>query len=190
MNILMNNKLSMYLLVFAIAALNVAPAFAANEPEPKDVYVGADISFANISVEGESLSTMNMRLKLGLEMFPDLIPVLSLESHFGFDLTDDSANINGVDASLHLNNYLGLYVRASHEFEDVATIYGLVGFAAALLNGDTFAIDDENETSASLGFGATFDMPFDLGGNIEVTQVVTGDAFDVLTLSFGVSYKM
>jgi opacity protein-like surface antigen len=166
-------------------------ALAAEEPEEKDVYLGADLNFVSLKIGSESLSTTNMRFKVGLDMFPDLIPQLSLESHFGFDLTEDSANINGFNANLYLNNYLGLYVKASHEFEDVLSIYGLLGFSAAQLKGDTFVLQDRSATSPSLGFGASFGMPFDLEGNVEVMQLISSsDKFDVLLLSFGVAYRM
>lgn len=175
--------------VVCVASMVAAPVFAA-EKEDKDVYAGVDINAMAISVEGESLNTFNMRFKLGLDMFPDLIPMLSLESHFGFDLTEDSATINGTDATLHLNHYIGLYVKASHEIEDVVSFYGLLGFAATQMQGDTAVLKDETVTGLSFGLGAGFAMPWDLEGNVEVMQLVNGDAFDVMMLSFGVRYRM
>jgi len=165
-------------------------ALAAEEPEEKDVYIGAAFDMAALNVEGETLNTMNMKVKVGLDMFTDVIPMLSLESHFGFDLTDDSANINGFDASLHVNNYIGLYLKASHEIEEVVKFYGLIGFAAAQMQGDTFVLKDDTVTGISFGVGAGFNMPFDLEGTIEIMQLVNGDAYDILLFSLGVNYRM
>ena len=155
--------------------------------DPQAVY---DLNLAAISVEGESLNTVNMRLKVGLDMFPDPVPMLSLESHFGFDFTEDSATINGTDATLHLNNYIGLYVKASHEIEDLVKFYGLLGFAAAQLQGDTFVLEDDTATGLSLAIGAGFNLPFDLEGTVEIMQLVNSDAYDVMMFSFGVNYRM
>jgi len=165
-------------------------ALAAEEEEDKDVYLGADFSFAAINVGSESLNTMNMRLKVGLDMFTDIIPKLTLESHFGFDITDDSAPINGIDAALHINNFIGLYVKASHEIEDVVNFYGLLGFAAAQMKGDTVVLKDDTVTALSFGVGAGFNLPFDLEGTVEIMQLVNGDAYDILLFSFGVNYRM
>ena len=190
----MKNLISRYflqILLSAFCCLTVpAVALAAEEPDEKDVYIGADLNMMAINVGSESLNTLNMRLKVGLDMFPDIIPMLSLESHFGFDFTEDSATINGFDANLHLNHYIGLYVKASHEIEEVVRFYGLLGFAAAQLQGDTFVLKDDTATGLSFGVGAGFFLPFDLEGTVEVMQLVNSDAYDVLMFSIGVNYRM
>ncbi len=179
------------ILIFAICCITIPGiVLAAEEPEEKDVYLGTDLNLTAINVGSESLSTVNMRVKVGLDMFTDIIPMLSLESHFGFDLTEDSATINGFDANLHLNHYIGLYVKASHEIEDVVKFYGLLGFAAAQLQGDTFVLEDDTATGLSIGFGAGFYLPLDLEGTIEVMQLVNSDSYDVLMFSLGVNYRM
>ena len=177
-------------LLFLFGLVMSVPSMAAEPKKDKDVYLGADLSLAAISVGSASLNTSNIRLKVGLDMFEDIIPVLSLESHFGFDLTDDSAQINGTNASLHINNFIGVYLKASHEIEDVVRFYGLLGFAAAQMQGDTFVLKDETATGLSFGIGAGFSLPFDLEGTVEVGQLVNSDSYDVLMFSFGVNYRM
>ena len=163
---------------------------AAKEEEEKDVYLGTDLNFAAISVGSQSLSTINMRVKVGLDMFPDLIPLLTMESHFGFDLTEDTATINGTEATLHLNNFIGLYLKASHEIEDIVSFYGLLGFSAVQMQGDTFVLKDDTATGLSFGVGAGFGLPFDLEGTVEIMQLVNSDSYDVLLFSFGINYRM
>ena len=184
------SKVLIALLSLVLSAMFSSGVFAAKEEEEKDVYLGTDLSFAAIGVENQSLSTFNMRLKVGLDMFPDLIPLLTLESHFGFDFTEDTATINGTDATLHLNNFIGVYVKASHEIEDIVTFYGLLGFAAAQMQGDTFVLDDDTATGLSFGVGAGFGLPLDLEGTVEIMQLVNSDAYDVLLFSFGINYRM
>jgi len=186
-----NHKIFVLPVLIAVCALTMSSsALAIEEPEDKDVYLGTDFNLIAINVGSESLNTMNMRFKVGLDMFTDIIPMLSLESHFGFDLTDDTATINGVDAALHINQYIGLYMKASHEIEDVVKFYGLLGFAAAQMQGDISVLKDDTVTGLSFGVGAGFSMPFDLEGTVEIMQLVSGDAFDVLMFSFGVNYRM
>lgn len=181
-------KVLLSLLVTACFSTTVSAA--QEEEEEKDVYLGADLSFAAISVGNQSLNTLNARFKVGLDMFPDLIPLLTLESHFSLDLTEDTATINGTDATLHINNYIGLYVKASHEIEDVVAFYGLLGFSAAQMQGDTFVLKDDTATGLSFGVGAGFGLPFDLEGTVEIMQLVNSDAYDVLLFSFGINYRM
>lgn len=183
---LISGKALIMVLGFSVSTVSLA----AKEPEVKDVYLGTDFNLTAISVGSESLSTVNMRLKVGLDLFPDLIPVLSLESHFGFDITEDSATINGTEATLHLNNFLGLYVKASHEIEDIVKFYGLLGFAAAQMEGDTFVLEDETATGLSFAIGAGFGLPLDLEGTVEFMQLVNSDSYDVMMFSLGVNYRM
>jgi hypothetical protein len=163
---------------------------AAEEPEEKDVYMGADLNLTAINVGSESLNSFNLRFKLGLDMSTDIIPLLSMESHFGFDITEDSASIDGVDADLHLNHYIALYLKASHKIEEVVRFYGLIGFAAAQMQGDIFVLKDEIATSLSYGLGAGFQMPYDLEGTVEIMQLISSDSYDVMMFSVGINYRM
>lgn len=165
-------------------------SMAAEEPEDKDVYMGADLNLTAINVGSESLNTLNLRFKLGLDMSTDIIPLLSMESHFGFDITEDSTTVNNVEANLHVNHYIGLYLKASHEIEDVVRFYGLIGFAAAQMQGDVFVLEDEIATSLSYGLGAGFQMPFDLEGTVEIMQLIKSDSYDVMMFSLGINYRM
>lgn len=179
------------LLLASCCAVVPAVALAAEEePEDKDVYMGADLNFTAINVGSESLNTLNLRFKLGLDMSTDIIPLLSMESHFGFDITEDSATVDNVDANFHLNHYIALYLKASHEIEDVVRFYGLIGFAAAQMQGDVFVLEDEIATSLSYGLGAGFQMPFDLEGTVEIMQLINSDTYDVMMFSLGVNYRM
>ena len=189
----MKNSIRRYfphVLLLAVCCILPGVVFSAEEPEERDVYLGTDFNLTAINVGSESLSTVNMRVKVGLDMFTEIIPMLSLESHFGFDLTEDTATINGSEANLHLNHFIGLYVKASHEIENVVRFYGLLGFAAAQMQGDVSLLKDDTATGLSFGLGAGFFLPFDLEGTVEVMQLVNSDAYDVLMFSLGVNYRM
>ena len=173
--------------LFVVCLPNISMAA---EEEEKDTYAGVDLNVIAMDVDGETYMPTNLRAKLGLVMFPDLIPVLSFETHFGFSLTDDTATLDGNDATLWVGNYVGFYARASHEVEDIVNLYGLLGLSSAQLKGDTGPLDHDTASGLSLGVGASFGLPFNLDGNVEIMQLVNGDSFNIFMLSFGVSYKL
>lgn len=47
----------------------------------------------------ETYSPLTLRARLGLTILPDFYPVVSLESHLGFDLTDDTQKVHYNDTS-------------------------------------------------------------------------------------------
>jgi hypothetical protein len=180
-------------LCFVVAAgivLHSGRSAAQEEEGEKDIYAGADISFASLSAKGETFSPITLRGRLGLVVLPDLEPTLSVEAHFGFDVTDDTSKINGNDVTLRLNNYVAAYGRASQQVLEKMSVYGLLGFSAVQLQGNTEAIGDDTATGLSFGVGAMLGLPYDIDGYVEVMQLVNGDAFDIYTFSIGVSYKL
>lgn len=165
------------------------PSQSAYARDDSYTYAGADLNYTNLSALGATFNPINMRAKLGVVLLPDIIPVLAFESQFGFDLTDDTNTINGRDVSLSINYFVGFYARASFDVADFASIYGLLGMAAAQLDGNTIFLEDDTETGFSFGLGATFKMPLGIDANIEVMQLVNGDAFEIYMASIGASYK-
>lgn len=165
-------------------------AAAQEEQGEKDIYGGVDISFANLSAKDETFSPITLRGRLGLVVLPDLEPKLSFEAHFGFDVTDDTARINGNDVTLRLNNYVAAYGRASQQVLEKMSVYGLLGFSAVQLQGNTEAIGDDTATGLSFGVGAMLGLPYDIDGYVEIMQLVNGDAFDIYTFGIGISYKL
>lgn len=177
-------------LIAAIMVLDSPTSLAQEEDEEKVTYIGADFSFASMDAGGQTYSPVTLRGRLGLVVLPDLVPALSFEGHIGVDITDDSNTVNGNIVTLRLNNYAGMYARASQQVVDIVTVYGLLGFSAVQLKGDTQFLKGDTETGLSFGAGATFALPFDIDGYVEAMQLVNGDAFDIYTFSIGVSYKL
>ena len=152
-------------------------------------YAGADLNYSNLRALGETYNPINLRGKLGVVLLPDIIPVLAFETQFGFDLTEDTNTINGEEISLSINYYVGFYARLSYDIADFVSVYGLLGMAAAQLDGNTILLQDDTETGFSYGLGFMFGLPFDIDGSIEVMQLVNGDAFEIYMASIGASYK-
>ena len=181
------NVLVAFVVIFV---LSIPISVLAEEEEEKDSYVGLDLNVMSLSVGGETYTPLNLRAKMGLVMFPDLIPVLAFEAHFGFSLTEATNTVDGNDIALNVGNYVGFYTRASYEVEDVVNLYGLLGLATAQLQGNTKTIGSDTQSGFSLGLGAGFSLPYDIDGNVEIMQLVSGKNFDIYMLSFGVSYKI
>lgn len=178
------SMLGLYVLLFSANY-----AVAQEEEVEKYTYAGADLNFSSMDALGVTYNPINMRAKLGVILLPDIIPVLALETHFGFDLADDTNTVNGQNVSLSINYYISLYARASHEVADFVSVYGLLGFAVAQLNGDTGFLRDDTQSSLSYGVGAIFNAPLGIGVNVEVMQLINADAFDIFMASLGASYK-
>jgi opacity protein-like surface antigen len=178
------SMLGLYVLLFS------ANYAAAQEEEvEKYTYAGADLNFSSMDALGVTYNPINMRAKLGVILLPDIVPVLAMETHFGFDLADDANTVNGQNVSLSINYYISLYARASHEVADFVSVYGLLGFAVAQLNGDTGFLQDDTQSSLSYGLGVIFKAPLDIGVNVEVMQLINADAFDIYMASLGASYN-
>ena len=184
----LNRRFKSLLAVVAMAVFALL-SHSAYARDDSYTYAGVDLNYSNLSALGATYNPINLRAKLGVVLLPDTIPVLAFETQFGFDLTDDTNTINGNDVSLSINYFVGFYARASYDFADFASIYGLLGMSAAQLEGDTIFLEDDTETGFSFGLGATFAMPFDIDANIEVMQLVNGDAFEIYMASIGASYK-
>ncbi|HEY5601907.1 MAG TPA: porin family protein [Gammaproteobacteria bacterium] len=155
----------------------------------KVAYAGADLNFSSMDALGVTYNPINMRAKVGVILFPDRIPVVAVESHFGFDVTDDSNTVNGQNVSLSINYYAGIYARATHEFSDYVSVYGLLGIAVAQLDGDTIFLQDDTQSSLSYGLGAAYKAPLDIYINLEIMQLIDADAFSISMASLGASYK-
>lgn len=58
-----------------------------------------DTTSSKLMRDEETYSPLTMRARLGLTILPDFFPVISLESHLGFDLTDDTQKVHYNDTS-------------------------------------------------------------------------------------------
>lgn len=174
-----------------------SPVIAAdNDAEgQEEAYIGADVGFVTLDVQGATYNPVIARARLGVNLFTNIMPKISLESHLGFNVTDDTNAIRvgaqQIDATLTLNYFLGLYGRASMDLSDTITAYGLVGFTTAQISGDTEVLArGDTESSLSLGVGGLIQLPFGFDGFIEVTQLVSDNNFDAMAIGLGIMHKL
>jgi len=185
-----SGKLLAALFMSVFIAFNTWGNYAsAQEDDGSYTYAGLDVNFMNLDALNATYNPIAMRAKLGAIVFPDLEPMFSFESQFGFGISNDTNTINGVNVTLGVSYYIGLYARASQEIADFVSVYGLLGVAVAQLNGENFFVKDDTGSSLSYGLGAIFNAPLDIGVNVEIMQLVSSDSFDIFMASLGASYK-
>ena len=185
---------SMVMVVFVTFMLVAGNATAADEVEARsDAFFGADVVYNVLNIEraGAEFNPLTVRLRLGIDVFPDIIPSIALESHFMFDLTEDEQDVGGQTAAIKIDHAASILARPYFELSDVVVLYGLVGFTVAQIQGDTQIMGkDDTESGFSIGVGAQFELPFEINGNVEASQLITGDKVDLFALSFGISIPL
>ena len=166
------------------------------EEGPPDAYFGLDLAYTSVDLEGQTLNPAIIRGRFGINIFPEWVPKLSLESHFAGSLTDDSATFNGQNATVKLDYLFGVYVRAAYEPMEAFSVYGLLGWASAQLGGHNVGegrLVDVPDTNSSVSFGAgaaSGPLFFGFKAYFEVMQALLGDDFDIFTVNLGLSHDL
>ena len=157
-------------------------------------YVGLDMNFVSMDVAGATFAPMTARGRIGLTILADSNPMISLESHMGFDITDDTQRVQGTPVTLELDTYVGLYVRGDLLIGDRGSAYLSLGMASAQISGPVGTgglPNDDTESSLSFALGGSYVLPWwGLTTFVEVTQIVNGDNLSITGIGFGVSTKI
>lgn len=195
METLANQKAVYSLLFFQVVLLLLwaGPVRAADEVDARsDAFFGADVVYnvLNIEAANTDFSPITARLRLGIDIFPDIIPSIALETHFMFDLTEDEQDVGGQTAAIKIDHAVALLARPYFELSDSIILYGLVGFTAVQIEGGDAITAEDTESGFSIGVGGQFALPFDINGNVEAIQAITGDEVDLFSLSFGISIPL
>lgn len=172
------------LLIFS--ALFVAPLSHAED----STYMGLDVTSATLDIGNVSYSPTTMRARIGLTILPDMVPAISLESHVGFSVVDDTQKISGTDVTVKLTTYLALYARGDFHLGKSASIYLLLGAASAQLSGPFGSVsglpNDDTESGYSYGVGASYKLPWKMKLYLEYNNFVDGNSFSVSGVGLGV----
>lgn len=165
-----------------------------------------------------SFAPMTLRARLGLTILPDLFPIISLESHLGFDVSEDKQTVSyteytetstrvdsaapviinnvspdeSVNTAVRLDNYIGLYARADFPIIEQARVHLLLGWASAQFAGvGRYGLpDDDTESSISYSVGGDYQLPWDMKGFFEYTQIISGSHYDVRGFGLGVTIEI
>jgi opacity protein-like surface antigen len=177
--------------LLALACVFITPDSRAEDSRSEgNAYVGMDVTMATLDISNATFAPTTLRGRLGLTILPEMVPAISLESHLGFGVTDDTQTIQGADVTLKLATYLGFYVRGDFKVMEDATAYLLLGMASAQLSGPLGSgglPNDDTEAGYSYGVGATYQLPWDLKAYLEYASIVDGDNFTVTGIGLGVT---
>lgn len=154
-------------------------------------YLGLDVTAATLDISNTHYSPTTMQARLGLTILPDMTPAISLESHVGFGVADDTQTIAGSDVTLKLATYLGFYVRGDFNLGQSASLYLLLGAASAQLSGPFGSMsslpNDDTESGYSYGVGASYQLPWDMKLYLEYTNFMDANSFSVSGVGLGVT---
>lgn len=184
------HRIILFLLV-TLSTFVISPLSHAAQDKSKTTYLGLDVTSATLDIGNASYSPMTMQARLGVTILPEMTPTISLESHVGFSVADDTQTISGNDVTLKLATYLGLYVRGDFNLGQSASLYLLLGAASAQLSGPFGTAaglpNDDTESGYSYGVGASYRLPWDMKLYLEYTNFVDGDSFSVSGVGLGVT---
>lgn len=173
-------------ILLSLSALVDAPLSHADD----STYMGLDVTSATLDIGNVSYTPTTMRARIGLTLFPDMVPAISLESHVGFSVADDTQKISGSDVTVKLTTYLGLYARGDFHLGKSASVYLLLGAASAQLSGPFGTVsglpNDDTESSYSYGLGASYKLPWKMKLYLEYDNFIDGNSFSVSGIGLGV----
>ena len=176
-----------------VVILTTLTSFQANAEQ---AYTGLDVNFISMDVANASFAPVTVRGRIGLTILPDMYPTISLESHLGFDMSDDTQRVQGSPVTLELDTYVGIYVRGDFPFGEKAGAYISLGMASAQLSGPfgnsgNGLPNDDTESGLSYNLGATYVLPWwGLTSFVEASQIVNGTHFSIGGFGVGIIAKI
>ena len=181
--------------IVLVIFLSLAAVMASPNSRADDTaYAGVDLNGMTLDISNASYSPKTVGARVGLTIFPDMVPAISLESHMGVGVGDDTQAINGSNVKVRLATYLGIYVRGDFNLMQKGSLYLLLGAASAQLSGpfgsNNALPNDDTDSGYSYGVGASYTLPWDLKLYLEYTQLVDGNSFRVSGIGLGVTHSI
>lgn len=182
----------MKLLITAALASLALPA-AAFEFKP-EFYLGANFGTYQMSQSEEpvyaSFTSWNIDALAGVKLFP----YLAIEGRVGAGLNEDEEthrtvdNPAGVPVKLQNTLYSAVYLRPMIS-NDLATLYGLLGYAYAEFDGEPAnPAGDANHDGLSYGIGASWVLNPKVDVRVEWKSLINAEALGVRGGSIGFTY--
>jgi len=108
----------------------------------------------------------------------------SLEGRFGFGMGDDTVNYLGVDVSIEVDTFMGVYGLKHIDIGNGSSVYGALGFSTSELTASALGTSvSDDDSGLSFGAGIQFN-----NYNIEFMQYLNKSDFDFSAISFGVMF--
>ncbi len=169
---------------FAMLATAIsASAMAAGEAEKP--YVGIDFQLGTFEyADGDEAEPSAIRLRAGTE----ITKYFALEAHAAFGVDDDqlTSDIAGKSVAIELNGLYGVYLRPQLPLGNVASIYGLLGYAYADLSATCSGVlcqesDSQDGFEHDVSFGGGVDVNVYKGTRLSVDYMEYIDGYTAVS---------
>lgn len=170
-----------------IIALSVLFLVSAVAQAADGWYAGASFVQVDYKETGfETVSPTAVAFRLGRE----INPYLAVEGRLGTGLSEDTIRVAGVNVSVEVDNFIGVYARGMIPTGTLFRPYGMVGYTSGELtaSGGGVAVSAD-ESDFSYGLGADFNIGKQLVLNAEFARLFKGAGFKVEGFSLGVAFR-
>ncbi|EKE70243.1 porin family protein [Gallaecimonas xiamenensis] len=164
-----------------VASLISVPAMAAQP----GLYGGAHYSAISLdSEDGENFDFGNLGGQLGYQ-FNDF---LALEGRAAFSVQDD--NISGTSIDVELQNNYGIYLLPQYHFNNVFSVYGLVGWTKAKLKVSGYG-QSASDSDSDMGFGGGLKLAVSDQAHLflEYAKLMEVEGDDIDAVTFGINFS-
>jgi opacity protein-like surface antigen len=165
-------------LLFVVLAFFSVQSFAAS-----DLYGG--ISYAMVEYKEDGFPSVNPTAAV-FTLGTNLNKNLAVEGRLGTGLSDDDIRVSGVNVTVEVDNFYGVYGRLIMPANDKLSVYGLVGWTKGKLTAkSSFATINADDSDVSYGLGADFGLTDTVSLNAEYARLFSGSDFKVNALTVG-----
>lgn len=180
---------------FAVALLTLCSATSVlAAPEVGDVYAGASLGQVQVKESPLSVDLNTFTAFAGYQVAPNF----AVEARLGVGAGDDSIGEVGADVDVSVNHQLQLLGKGNYDFNQVVSVYGLLGVAKTKYDMD-FNFDgitgseSISETGLTYGAGLELALAHNLTARLEYQVLPSveeeGSKSDARSMSVGLSYR-
>ncbi|MFM2058369.1 MAG: hypothetical protein RLY71_2754 [Pseudomonadota bacterium] len=173
--------------VLTTVALSAALVSGVACAQQAGFYGGASFARADLKVDGfKTVSPTALSLTLGNQ----IDKYIAGEFRYGFSLSDDTLQVNGVDVKAKIKDYMGVYVKGFVPVTLSGSLYGIAGYTSGKVSfSGPVATTSESDSGVSFGVGGSFAINRLTFVTIEWMRLLKGDDYTLNTLGAGVNFR-
>lgn len=163
-------------LALAAVMAGLSAAAVADNNNMEHPYLGIDYQHGMFKDDatGAQAHPVSVRLRAGT----DITPMLGVEAHAAFGVSDDQVDLPGVTYSVNVRGVYGLFIKPQLSLGDSASIYALAGYSyvqiAAGSNNSAAPSSHGYQNGGSYGAGADVAVYEGMRVGIDYVHYVSG----------------
>lgn len=170
----------------AFAAISLACASAAMAQMPAGVYGEVGYTAATYNSPGFNVNPSAVRAIFGKSLDKNF----NVEGMVAFGVANSSANVNGFDVAVNIDNMYGLYLKPKYELNHDVELFGRFGFAHIGATASTMGVAVTDSVDGfSYGAGANYKINSKYSLNVDYMSYGVKDGGNYNGLTFGLGYK-